>query len=334
MDNIMRILIVKIGAAGDVLRTTALLPGLKQKYPQSHIDWLTETAQHDILTGNPDIDTIFRIDALPYTFKHRAYDIVINLDEEPDACHVISSIKTKRIIGTYLKDGNIRYSPSSAPRFDMSRISKFGITHADRLKKKNRKTYQEMCYEMLGIPFQKQRPSIHITPNDRTFAAQFASTHGIQADNLVIGISSSAGPRWPNKRLSISETIRLIRLLHKRKPKAKLLLLGGPGEAVRNSEIHSQCPTTIDTGCHHSIKRFAALIGLCSTLITSDSFPLHIATALSKRVVAFFGPTSPWEIELYENGKKILPKSGCVACFKPKCIVPLKYDIQSIARAV
>jgi heptosyltransferase-2 len=330
----MRILIVKIGAAGDVLRTTAMLPGLKQKYPKSQIDWLTETANLDILTGNPDLNAIYCIDALPYTFRRRSYDLVFNLDEEPDICHLVSQVKTKRLVGTYLKDGVITYTKSAALRFDMSRVSQLGVARADLLKKRNRKTYQHMCYEMIGAPFQSQRPSLHITSADRTFAAQFASAHGIQADDMIIGISSSAGAKWPNKRLSIPETVRLIQLIHRRNPKAKILLLGGPNEAVRNSEIHSQCPQVINSGCHHPIKRFAAIVNLCSTLITSDSFPLHVGTALGKHVVAFFGPTSPHEIELYGNGKKILPKSGCVACFRPKCIIPLKHDLEAIARAV
>lgn len=330
----MRILIVKIGAAGDVLRTTALLPGLLQKYPGAKIDWLTETANRDILSDNPHISALYSIDALPYTFRKRAYDLIMNIDEEPDVCHLVSQLRTKELIGTHLEDGIVTYSKSSALRFDMSRISRLGIARADRLKRTNRKTYQELCYAMIGVPFRSQRPHLTLSQSDHLFAAQFARTHSIRSDDLVIGISSSAGPKWPNKRLSISETVQLVRRIHRRKPKAKILLLGGPNEAVRNSEIHSLCPEAINTGSHHSIKHFGAIIDLCSVLITSDSFPLHIATALSKRVIVFFGPTSPHEIELYGNGSKILPKSGCVACFRPKCITPLKFDIDAIARAV
>lgn len=330
----MHILLVKIGAAGDVLRTTALLPGLKQKYPGAQIDWLTEEAHQDILLGNPYLAAVFSVEALPPSFHKKRYDLILNLDEEPDVCHLISRLKKKKIIGTYLKDGVVIYTPESAVRFDMSRISLLGMTRADQLKKKNRRTYQEICYDMLNMPFQGQRPHLTINPRDRLFAAQFSQTHNISENDEVIGINTGAGLRWPNKRLSIIETARLITLVHKKKPKAKLLLLGGPNEAARNSEIHSRTPRIINPGCHHPVKRFAALVDLCSTLVTSDSFSLHIGTALGKRIIAFFGPTSPWEIELYGNGEKILPIRGCVGCFKPRCTIPLKFDIHTIANAI
>lgn len=330
----MNILIVKLGAAGDVLRTTSLLPGLKLKYPKSSITWIVQEENRDILVGNPHITSIYSIESIPYTLRKKAHDLIICLDEEPDVCHLVSQLKTKKLIGTYMKNGVTTYTPSSAPRFDMSRISKLGIAKADLLKRSNRKTFQELCAKMLGISYKHERPFMYIPQEDQLFASRLASTHNLQPDDLVIGVSSSAGKRWPNKRLSIPESIKLINLLHRKYPKAKILLLGGPDEAIRNSEIHSQCPQAINVGCHHTMKRFASIVNLCSTVITSDSFTLHIATALQKRIIAFFGPTSPHEIDLYGNGVKILPKSGCVSCFRPKCIIPLKHDIQAISKAV
>jgi heptosyltransferase-2 len=330
----MHILVVKIGAAGDVLRTTCLLPGLKKKYPQSKIDWLTESAHEDILVGNPYINVIFLIDALPRNFRGRLYDLIINIDEEPDVCHLISQLKTKKLIGAYLKNGLVTYTKEADVKFDMSRISKLGLIKADKLKKSNRKTYQEMCFEMLDMPFKGEKPYIYISKSEHLFAKKFAEAHGIKENDEVIAISSSAGHKWPNKRLSIEETRKLIKIIYKIKPGAKILLLGGPNEAVRNSEIHSQMPHVINPGCHHPIKRFAALLNLCSTLITSDSFAMHIGITLDKKVIVFFGPTSPYEIELYGKGKKILPKSGCLGCFKPVCKIPLKFDIEAIARAI
>src|SRR4028118_659784 len=64
-----RILIIKLGAIGDVLRTTPLLPILKARYPQSHITWLVEEAAAPLLRGNryidkvltPNLDTMMRL---------------------------------------------------------------------------------------------------------------------------------------------------------------------------------------------------------------------------------------------------------------------------------
>ena len=56
----------------------------------------------------------------------------------------------------------------------------------------------------------------------------------------------------------------------------------------------------IDAGCDNSLMDFAALIGLCDILVTSDSLALHIGVALKKYVVTLFGPTS-WAADSTES---------------------------------
>src|SRR3989339_186947 len=54
-----KILIVKLGAMGDVLRTTFLLPGLQKKYPRCQITWLVADGSESLLAGNPAIAEIW-----------------------------------------------------------------------------------------------------------------------------------------------------------------------------------------------------------------------------------------------------------------------------------
>ena len=58
------ILIIKLGAIGDVLRTTSILQGLKDKY-ESKISWLTSAISYDILKDNGVIDKIYKKNDLP-----------------------------------------------------------------------------------------------------------------------------------------------------------------------------------------------------------------------------------------------------------------------------
>ncbi|MBI2660063.1 lipopolysaccharide heptosyltransferase I, partial [Candidatus Woesearchaeota archaeon] len=45
----MDILVIKLGALGDVIRTTAILPGLKARYKSCRIDWVTKKGSSDFL---------------------------------------------------------------------------------------------------------------------------------------------------------------------------------------------------------------------------------------------------------------------------------------------
>src|SRR5512140_490298 len=58
-----RFLIIKLAAPGDVIRTAALLPGLKEHWPESQITWITRPAGVRMLAGQPLIDRLLVFDA-------------------------------------------------------------------------------------------------------------------------------------------------------------------------------------------------------------------------------------------------------------------------------
>ena len=82
-------------------------------------------------------------------------------------------------------------------------------------------------------------------------------------------------------------------------------------------------PGIVDAGCGNTIKEFAAIVEMSDLVVTSDSLALHLATALSRPVVAFVGPTSPWELELYGLGQIVSGDVPCLACYRRVCDRPI-----------
>jgi hypothetical protein len=76
-----RILIIKLDAMGDVLRTTALLPPLVEKHPGAAIIWITRQESKPLLEGNTLITEVipYGPDALAQ-LQAREFDLIINLD--------------------------------------------------------------------------------------------------------------------------------------------------------------------------------------------------------------------------------------------------------------
>lgn len=92
-----RILIIKLGAIGDVIRTTPLVVKYRQLYPDCHITWLTHTP--DILPAK-QINTILKFDfASVYAVQNQIFDIAINLDKEPEACALLKDVKATEKYG-------------------------------------------------------------------------------------------------------------------------------------------------------------------------------------------------------------------------------------------
>ncbi len=330
----MKILIIKLGAFGDVIRTTSILPGLKFKYPGCEISWVAKSNAADFLKNNNLIDKIFFMDGIKKNLSSD-YDLVISLDDDYETCELASKTIHKKIIGAYLQDGKRVYSNESSAWFDMGLLSRLGKEKADELKAKNKKTYQELIYKILGIDYKKQEPILNLDEKELDFAKNFAKKTGINENDFVIGINTGAGGRWEGKRLSIGKTVQLIDKINVQAKSAKLVLFGGPEEFERNNKIKSLVKKKIiDAGCNNSLMEFASLVNLCNILVTSDSLALHIGVALKKKIVAFFCPTSSAEIELYGRGIKIVPKIGCLCCYKPRCDISPEYDVDEIFGAV
>jgi len=310
-----RILIVKLAAVGDVLRTTPLLCGLKRAYPQSHITWVVDREAYPLLKANPFIDRLLTFDfpsLLPLEME--TFDLAIGLEKEPRGAALVSKVQAREKKGFGLgPEGNI---------YPLNRASEyaFSLGLSDELKfYRNEKTYPEMIFEISELDYQKDDYLLYLSPEDISFAEKFAKKAGLKKGEVVIGLNTGAGEVFANKAWTVEGYLELIRRLRK-EPKVRLLLLGGPGEKERNRKILKAVgKAVIDTGCGNSLGEFAGLIQLCDLVITGDTTALHLAIGLKRKVLALFGPTCPQEIELYGRGEKIASSLSCAPCYRRRC---------------
>jgi len=330
----MKILIIKFGALGDVLRTTSVLHGLKEKYKNSQICWLTLSNAEPLLAKNQYIDEV-----LVYSQEIRKrllstyFDLIINLEEDFEACSIATKAQKKELIGFYLdNNGKTVPTPTMQEWYNMSSLGK--KPDNDILKKRNKKTYQQLMLEALRINSKDYEINLRLDSKQIQFARDFKRRYNIRDNDLVIGINTGSGERWTSKRLSVEKTAQLINRLHK-DYNAKILLFGGDGEIERNDDIIAQTKVpVINSGCGNDLKEFPALISLCHVFITSDTLGLHIALALKRKVIVLIGPTSAEEIELYGLGKKIVPNDKCVCCYKENCASMEKISLEEVLSAV
>jgi len=305
----VRLLIVKLGAIGDVLRTTSLLPGLAEKYPGAEIDWVTSEVARELLDWNAYLRRVYAWNDCDGV---DGYDLAIGLEDEKDVCRFVGALDAKEVAGAYLDKGKIVYTPSAW--FDMSMISRFGLEQANVLKQKNQKTYQQHMADLLGI---KVSPYVFkLQPDEIEYGRKVVRDLGVGARERVVGINTGAGKRWPQKSWGIEPTIDLVKRI-KDELGAVSLILGGIDERTRNQAIARE--TGMPEAGVHSLRGFAGVVNRCGVLLSSDSLALHFGVALNKRLVVFFGPTSAAEIELYGLGEKLQPRKDCVVCYKKSC---------------
>lgn len=147
----MNVLIAKLGATGDVVRTTTLL-----SHFTGHVTWVTEAKNASLLHG-------IHQDLRCLTWEERAaaadrsYDLIVNLEDTLDVAQFIKTIDHRQLYGAYVDSQNkLRCSADAKPWFDLSLISDYGREKADQLKLQNRRTYQDLVFSGLGLKFTGQ----------------------------------------------------------------------------------------------------------------------------------------------------------------------------------
>lgn len=307
-----KILIVKLDAIGDVLRTTSILIPLKKKYPDSYIEWCTRKNASDLFKNNILVDEVITIedDAL-FRIKSESYDLVINLDTSKISSSIAAIATAKEKIGFVLnKKGYVETtSDKSLVWLEMSAF--------DNVKKSNTKSYQQIMYDILELDLPAEPPLLLFTDAERRKIHERKFYKKINYKLPVIGLNVGIGTKWPSKGWPINRWKELIEKLGT--SKYNLLLLGGPEEIEIINQLKEEYKFLIDTGCDNSILEFAAIVELCHLVITADTLALHIATALSKKIIALFGPTSANEIELYGKGVKLMSPDGCKCYYRKYC---------------
>ena len=185
----MNTLIVKVGATGDVVRTTPLLSRLK-----GQVTWLTASKNTVLLEGlNCDLR------CFSWEERERAldahYDLCINLEDTLDVAQFLKTVRCGEIFGAYVdSDGSLRYTANSERWFDLSLISAYGKMRADKLKFQNRQTYQELVFEGLGFRFAGE-----------TYLLPEPIETGLSGD---VAIAADAGPIWPMKKWTYYDELK------------------------------------------------------------------------------------------------------------------------------
>ena len=176
----MNVLIAKLGATGDVVRTTTLLSQF-----HGHVSWITEPKNAVLLRNHSDNFRCLTWEERD-SATDRPYDLVINLEDTIEVGSFLKTLNCKQLFGAFVDSQDLlRYSEDSREWFDLSLISRFGREEADKLKFQNRRTYQDLIFSGLGFPFAGE-----------TYVLPEPARTDLSGD---VAISAEAGPVWPMK---------------------------------------------------------------------------------------------------------------------------------------
>jgi ADP-heptose:LPS heptosyltransferase len=253
----MNSLIIKLGATGDVVRTTPLLRRLTGK-----VTWLSAAKNRSLLEGLPERNVELEVFSWEERDRiaGRAFDLAISLEDDLETVTVLQTVQYRQLFGAHADGhGDMTYTEDSRGWFDLSLISSHGREKADRLKYQNRRTYQELIFDGLGLGFRGEK---YLLP---------ATEHSpLQGD---VAIAPEAGKVWPMKKWAYYDRLR--------------------------SELKDCGLTVNVLPTRPTLLEHLADVRGHRCLVSNDSLPMHLALGSGIPCVAIFTCTSPWEIYGY-----------------------------------
>lgn len=329
-----RILIIRLGAHGDILMATPLLSALRAAWPDAHITWIAEHSERQTIDASPDIDALIVWDtsywkkmirrvqyplwlarALMFRRQLRAqhYDIFISFQPEewPLLLRGVGAPLTvgvfdtfRRFYGARRTSRNTRlYTHAYAhPHLPAHRIDQYLLT-----------------LDALGLPANVPKTMrMGFTAQDRDDAQAFLHRAGCANGDDVVVLAPLT--TWPSKCWPAECYAQLADALSRRSG-CQIVLIGAARERDAISALAAQMATKpIIAAGDLSFRQMAALLARAQLVVSGDTGPMHVAAAVGTPFVALFGSTSAaWYGPQDARGVFLSHLVPCGPCDQKQC---------------
>jgi lipopolysaccharide heptosyltransferase I len=292
-----RLLIVRLGAVGDVIRALPAVHRLRLAFPRAHVAWIVEDLAAPLLEGHADLNEVIvlsrrelreagrhpaRLLAVSAALRARLargrYDVTLDLQSTLKSGIVASLAGAGRRVG---------FAPTHAREWSFLFANEWGRPSSPHLNRVDRNL--EMA-ALLGGSEGPVSAALTEGPADAAEAATILDRLGALHGRPVL-LAPGASRKQAFKRWPAPAWGRLARLLAEagRSP----VVAWGPGEASLAEAIEKDSAGGARRAPPTSLPVLAALLRRSALFIGADTGPMHLAWAVGCRVVALFGPTDP-----------------------------------------
>ncbi len=308
-----RFLLVRLGSLGDIVHTLPVLATLRAAFPRARIDWLVEACWQELIELNPDLSNLIPIDTFAWRRSlyrrgtwRAAFNFVRNLrqvgyDTVLDLQGLYKSALLARLSGARARLGfHERFlKEPGASLFYTRRVAPPAGRHVVE-------AYLALA-QAAGATTPARRFPLPTSSDDEAWVEQQLRQHHLR-DFFVLNPGGGWGAkRWPLERYA---------LLHNtlaRERGWRCFLNLGPGEAQLADEFRARARVARPVHFPLSLRQLVALLRRAKLLVSGDTGPLHLATALGVPAVGLFGPTDP-----VRNGPYALQAARAVVVHHPE----------------
>ena len=301
-----KILIVRLGALGDILHALPAVTAIRAAMPEAMIGWLVERRFSELLCA----DGKYPGDAL--TAQKPVVDTVHTVRTHDWRRHILEARTIREIRGSVRRlraswydialdfQGNVKSSVCAKasgatqifgftdPRESAARLfyDKKFPRPGEHVIEQNFAMAAEALKPLLGVrQMTLTAPKLPCDPAGERWANEELARLGVAAFAMITPGAGWGGKQWPPERFGV-----VARALAKHN--LRTLVNTGPGEdELGAAVVDAGAGAAMSVRC--SIGQLIALTRRARLFIGGDTGPLHLAASLGIPVVAIFGPTDP-----------------------------------------
>ncbi len=333
-----RVLILRLAAHGDILMGTPLVAALRRAWPDAHITWIVGRDARGAIEAHPEVDEILlwetdywtkrlrkggplfqqawalRATALRRALKANAYDVFISLQPEefPSFTAAVAAPTTIGVFDTFQQFHGVSHTSRNTEQYTHP------FTAAD-LPEHRAEQYLLPVRALDLPPPQDRRMRMGFTAEDARTAGEFLTSQGVPPEcSLVILAPMTTWPSrcWPAVRYAaLGDALA--------KSGSSIMIIGSAREqeqvAIADIAARMQIKPSVTTGALN-FRQMAALIARASALVSGDTGPMHVASAVGTAFVSLFGPTPvAGRAPLAGRGMALMHPVPCGPCDQEVC---------------
>lgn len=314
-------LVIKPGAIGDVLHMTPVVKAIKRRLPEARIIFLVGgRPARDLLAHNPHLYSVVvfqkgrgfsevgRIIRFAGSLKGEHIDWVLNYQPSNWRWRLLTLLVKPKGTSLYKKQRRVSGG---------TRVLHAVEDHLAPLRE-------------LGMEAKDLALDFFVTGDEQAAAEEIIAAH-TGGDSVGGIVCLNIGASHPVNRWPVDSFYRLHRLLDSEG--IRTVLIGGEEDRVSADRFLRLGPANVlDLVGTLSIRMSAAVLSRCDILVSGDTGPLHLATAVGTRVIGLFGAADPRRTGPIGRGHIVVqPDLACVPCRKRRCPLGIRVCMEAIA---
>jgi heptosyltransferase-2 len=322
-ENIQRIVVRGTNWVGDAVMTVPALRELRRLLPDAHITLATRSFAEGIFRGADFLDDLLLYDRKPGAsrsvfrkareWRRRRFDLAVLFQNAFEAALIAWMARVPNRIGyATQRRGCLLTHPLPLPKWHGSRHESFYYLNIVA-------QLETLLHGASKILDHEPVFDLQVAADRQTEGRAILHAHGVRDGSPIValcpGSINSRAKRWPAERYAaladrfIEET------------GANVLLIGSAAELDVSREVskHMRREPLMLTG-KTDLGQAMAILSLVDLLVTNDTGPAHIASALGRPTLVIFGPTNPLTTRPVSPAAEIVRHPpDCAPCMLRDC---------------